>query len=322
MKISIVIPMYNAGTTINLLLDDLEKQVSKNFEVVIVDDFSRDNSVNIVERRLDKMRNVNLIKQPKNLGRSVARNEGLRLVTGDYVVFIDSDDRVSKFFISDFETLYNANPNSNLLITGWTNNLSAMKNGDIKFEADVLSRFELLNRTFLDKRVYYSLWNKAFRVETILQTNTLFQEFVYAEDLAFIVDFVVRTDKFNATATIDQLDYTWQVYDGNHVGMGSKTETNAIFDQNYKSMKYVLKRLFESDIEEKQVLINGVRYITLQHYVHYPNFRKRREFIKDFGGALITKVSIISKIRLIFNYFFGIRIERVLYAVYAGIKGK
>lgn len=322
MKISIVIPMYNAGTTINLLLDDLEKQVSKNFEVVIVDDFSRDNSVNIVERRLDKMRNVNLIKQPKNLGRSVARNEGLRLVTGDYVVFIDSDDRVSKFFISDFETLYNENPKSNLLITGWTNNLSAMKNDDIKFEADVLSRFELLNRTFLDKHVYYSLWNKAFRVEVILQTNTLFQEFVYAEDLAFIVDFVVRTDKFNATATIDQLDYTWQVYDGNHVGMDSKTETNAIFEQNYKSMKYVLKRLFESDIEEKQVLINAVRYITLQHYVHYPNFRKRTEFIKDFGGALLSKVSIISKLRLIFNYLFGIRIERFLYAIYADIKRK
>ncbi|WP_273730801.1 glycosyltransferase family 2 protein [Leuconostoc mesenteroides] len=322
MKISIVIPMYNAGTTINLLLDDLENQVSKNFEVVIVDDFSRDNSVHIVEHRLDKMRNVNLIKQPQNFGRSVARNEGLRLVTGDYVVFIDSDDRVSKFFISDFEALYNANPNSDLLITGWTNNLSAMKNRDIKFEADVLSRFELLNRSFLDKRVYYSIWNKAFRVGAILQTNTLFQEFVYAEDLAFIVDFVVRTNNFNATVNFDQVDYTWQVYDGNHVGMGSKTETNAIFEQNYKSMKYVFRRLFESDIEEKQVLINSIRYITLQHYVHYPNFRNRREFLKDFGGALRTKVSIVSKLRLIFNYLFGIKIERVLYAIYVGIKGK
>lgn len=90
--VSIIIPCYNREKYISQAIDSCLTQTYQNIEIIVIDDGSSDNSVRVVESYLPK---VSLIKQ-KNLGVSAARNRGIEASKGELLVFLDSDDWLSK----------------------------------------------------------------------------------------------------------------------------------------------------------------------------------------------------------------------------------
>ena len=97
MKLSIIIPTYNVEKHIRTTINSLIVQSEKKFEIIIVDDGSTDNTIEIVSSiiRESKRRNFELITKA-NGGVSSARNEGIRKARGKYVMFLDGDDYVAK----------------------------------------------------------------------------------------------------------------------------------------------------------------------------------------------------------------------------------
>lgn len=89
-KVSIVIPMHNSSKHIEECIDSVLNQTYENLEIIIVDDKSTDNSIEIVESKSDDR--IKIIKLTQNLGSAKARNTGTDAVTGDYICFLDSDD--------------------------------------------------------------------------------------------------------------------------------------------------------------------------------------------------------------------------------------
>lgn len=93
LKFSVVMPVYNRSQTVARALNSLRNQNYDNFEVIIVDDGSVDDSVSIIEAFLQDQR-FRLIRLPENCGVNVARNTGLANISADsqWVTFLDSDD--------------------------------------------------------------------------------------------------------------------------------------------------------------------------------------------------------------------------------------
>ena len=91
MKISIVLPVYNVYKYLKDNLDSLVSQTYKNIEIIYVDDESPDDSAKLIKEYQKKYSNIKLYSK-KNGGVSSARNYGLKKATGDYILFIDSDD--------------------------------------------------------------------------------------------------------------------------------------------------------------------------------------------------------------------------------------
>ena len=91
MKLSIIVPVYNVEKYINECIKSLLELTIDNFEIIVVDDGSKDKSISIV-----KSFNDNRIKiiYKKNGGLSSARNAGLKEAIGEYVAFVDSDDYI------------------------------------------------------------------------------------------------------------------------------------------------------------------------------------------------------------------------------------
>ena len=91
-KVSIVIPVYNADKYIRRCLDSILAQTLQDFEVILVDDCSQDNTVNVVQQYVSQDVRVRLICHGENLGPMVARAHGWQSALGDFIVFCDSDD--------------------------------------------------------------------------------------------------------------------------------------------------------------------------------------------------------------------------------------
>ena len=90
-KFSIVIPVYNACNTIVKTLNSCLNQTYKNFEILIIDDCSNDDTINIIKNNIN-LEKISIFQFKINKGVSMARNFGWEKATGDYIAFLDSDD--------------------------------------------------------------------------------------------------------------------------------------------------------------------------------------------------------------------------------------
>lgn len=90
--VSIIMPAYNCGDLIGITLDSVINQSYKNWEVIIVDDCSTDNTADVVHDYIRKFDRIRYYRLEKNSGAAVARNKAISLAEGKYMAFLDSDD--------------------------------------------------------------------------------------------------------------------------------------------------------------------------------------------------------------------------------------
>ena len=101
--ISIIVPIYNVSQYLEECLHSIQMQDYTDFEVICVDDGSKDNSADIALKFTESDKRFKLIRQP-NSGVSVARNTGIRHAHGTYICFVDADDMIAPSYLS---VLYN-----------------------------------------------------------------------------------------------------------------------------------------------------------------------------------------------------------------------
>ena len=97
--VSIIVPIYNTALFLDECLSSIKQQDYSDFEVLCIDDGSKDNSAEIVSRYVKMDKRFKLFQQ-ENAGVSVARNLGLENATGEYICFVDSDDSLSQDYLS------------------------------------------------------------------------------------------------------------------------------------------------------------------------------------------------------------------------------
>lgn len=91
MKISVIIPIYNAGKFIRKCLESVVNQMFTDFEVICIDDGSTDESSSILSEYASRYKNITVVQQ-KNMGQGPTRNRGVSLAVGKYIKFVDADD--------------------------------------------------------------------------------------------------------------------------------------------------------------------------------------------------------------------------------------
>ena len=91
-RTTVIIPAYNSGKTISRAIDSVLLQSVKDFEILIIDDASGDDTVEIVGKYAEDDARIRLYQQNTNRGAGIARSEGLKLARGKYIAFLDADD--------------------------------------------------------------------------------------------------------------------------------------------------------------------------------------------------------------------------------------
>lgn len=165
-KISIIIPVYNADKYLECMLDSILEQTFNDFELIAVNDGSTDNSLKILEQYKNKFLKFNIINQ-ENSGSYKARLAGIKEANGEYITILDCDDKIDTTFL---EELYNSikKENADISICGF--NRVEFETGHI-FSTEMCKHKKLTidiekNPEYLIQ-INTSLWNKLFRCEII-----------------------------------------------------------------------------------------------------------------------------------------------------------
>lgn len=91
--VSIIIPVYNASRFLEETINTIQKQTYSNWEAIFIDDCSSDNSYNLIKKYQKEDKRIKLIKNKTNSGTAVSRNNGIDHAEGDYLCFLDADDK-------------------------------------------------------------------------------------------------------------------------------------------------------------------------------------------------------------------------------------
>ena len=132
---SIITPTYNRGERIADVIESIEKQEFLNWELIIIDDGSKDNTKEVVLRYSKKNNRIKYIYQ-SNQERSVARNTGISAAKGDYICFLDSDDYFLPSHLKALASHIETNPEKQFFYTNLT-----IKSGD-KFSIPSMSTYK------------------------------------------------------------------------------------------------------------------------------------------------------------------------------------
>ena len=205
-SVSVIIPMFNAQRYISTCLDSLIAQTFQNFEVIVVDDCSTDNSAAIVQSYVERFGGrLKFTRTEKNSGTpGIPRNRGLLLSRGEYVFFMDSDD---KFAVANaVEVMFNYAKHFNADIVHLTKNYEATADGQIMCMGDnkalspdgkiiIEENLPLRVQRVIDGNFGYASWRYFIRRDLMLENDLFFPEVVAGEDQIFIRCLLFRSKR-------------------------------------------------------------------------------------------------------------------------------
>lgn len=165
-RVSIIIPYYNSENTIIRALESVIKQTYRDYEIILIDDGSTDNSHKIIDDFfLDNGGHKYIHLKQKNSGPSKARNEGVRVSSGEYIAFLDSDD---SWNYNKLELQMNfLGNNENIDILGCDYNI-IIENSILKKSKD--------RNAFLRVYFYNRLFKNFFSIPTVIIKKRVFEE--------------------------------------------------------------------------------------------------------------------------------------------------
>lgn len=259
-KISIIVPVYNSDKFLKKCLKSILNQTLKEIEVIVINDGSSDNSLNIIEELMITDNRIILINK-QNEGVSIARNTGISLARGKYILNIDSDDMVKKNYckemyeyaeekgvdilISDFFSVKN---NKNNYITDFYNPTSKIYSGSQYLEI------------FLKNNFKGYMCNKLILKELFIKNNLKFNSEVSIMEDALLLSQLIK--KSNKIGKLNKAYYFYLVHQSsatNNLSEKYFTNINRVF--NLMKMEIGNENL--NKIIDKRWCYNLLSYILL-----------------------------------------------------------
>lgn len=207
-KISIVVPIYNVENYLDKCISSIVNQTYGELEIILVDDGSKDNSSKICDEWKEKDSRIKVIHK-ENGGLSSARNAGLEVATGEYIMFEDSDDWLVNDIVEKCVARIE-NDDSDMVIFGYRKVDEEGKDlGNFTFGNDTYSREELseqLHKRILEMSFGYA-WNKLYRLAVIKESQVVNDgTIIDREDLYFNMSLLNHLNR------ISYLDYEGYCY--------------------------------------------------------------------------------------------------------------
>lgn len=221
-KISIIVPVYNTEKYLCECLKSIVNQTLKDIEIIVINDNSPDNSIEIITDFVKKDNRIVLIDKEKNEGVGKARNDGIKAAKGQFICFMDSDDMYPN--IEALEKLYLSAINNSVSIAGGRRERlysdgrivkddKTIKDGDTVFIADGLTEYA-------DYQYDYGYWCYIYNRELLIENRIEFPPYSRFQDPPFFVKAMIAAKSFYM---LDEYVYRYRYIDSDEKYTYKKT---------------------------------------------------------------------------------------------------
>ncbi|MBQ8894627.1 MAG: glycosyltransferase [Clostridia bacterium] len=293
MFFSIILPIYNVEKYLEQCIESILCQSFDDYELILVDDGSKDKSPSICDRYAEKDARIKVIHK-ENGGLSDARNVGTKLAQGFYIIYIDSDDYViSTSFLNDiYEQIKKTE--SDLILYKFSKYYDDTKKlADCTFSFDFINTFTNSDELWYElvkRDAYYGMaWIKAFRRKIVEENRIQFEKGLLGEDMDWYFDLVLHSK------TISAIDCSYIAYRQRSGSITTTIKLKNLTDFIYILEKWSAKIEQESlSAKKKQALMGALaKYysnllitytrITDPSKKKFKNQIKRLSFLLDYG---------------------------------------
>lgn len=309
---SIIIPVYNTEKYLERCLDSILQQTFDDYELILVDDGSKDSSSEICDRYTQKNQRIRVIHK-ENGGVSSARNMGIELMRGEYVWFVDSDDYIEPGSLLELaekikfsrKDLYVFNKNENA-------------------EEEMINLDEFMKKYYFTYKLGFELWNKLYATSIIKKNNLKFdEEEKIGEDLLFNINYYSCMG--NRISFISRNFYYYDIRQGSAMNTQSKqrlVQQMRLYDKvsfvlNDKLSQTSLQMLFLLHIISgiSQARLGGM---TAKEFSNMLDYKKYREVIANCKTVLKyffvnEKASVLGRCK-IYLFLFFMQTGKYIYA--------
>ena len=263
-EISIIIPAYNCGDQIKTIVNSILSQKFQDFELIIINDKSTDNTLDILRALAKTDNRIKIINQLKNGGASIARNKGIQKSRGKYIIFFDADDDITPTTITKLYDTITSN-NSELAVGGFT--VQSYRGDNLINSVDVCANqlppqepnepweLYILKLLGLDGRLY-QVWNKIYLSSIIKDNKIQFQPGInFGEDFIFNLNYLSHM-----TGKIQFILEPLYLYKQNLEG-GTFSKSSLIYNnrlQNYCELEKFVAKIPKSI--KKDSLLSWIKY--------------------------------------------------------------
>lgn len=179
-NVSVIVPVFNSSEYIGTALDSIINQDFDSFEIIVIDDGSSDNSLEIINNKLNDIDIPNTVFHQENQGVSAARNKGIELSNGDYLVFVDADDYIEQNHLKE---LYNGKTDFSLIQI-------VKKEGDNISKPHVYTQEVISAKEFIEMelkmQIPFNFVQLMYKSDIIKNNSIKFStDYIYGEDTYF-----------------------------------------------------------------------------------------------------------------------------------------
>ena len=297
--ISVIIPIWNSGTVLDECLSSLVSQTEKDWECLLIDDGSEDNSFQICSHWSEFDRRFKVFQQD-HLGVSAARNRGIQESAGDYLVFVDSDDTMAPTCL---ENLISPLP-ADLVIGGYCRCFPDSNEEDAHFlpvsrvTFKITPKHEAVFADLNDKFLLYSSWAKLFNANIIKHNRIQFPENrSLGEDLEFNYQYLNFVDSLSC---ITDCIYFYHIRKNNE-SLSSKRRPG----QFYSDLEQwrIIKSFSETHgvIQKEMAIVLAKRLWEIVYdslLLHCPSMRYGFSYFRDVLS--IPEISYLTKYKSVY----------------------
>lgn len=247
-KISIIISVYNAEKYLDKCLKSVVDNKSKDVEILVINDGSTDDSLEIIKEYSRKDERISVINLPQNKGLGFGRNIGIGESRGEYIMFVDSDDWIEKDTISVIK--YEIDDKTDLLVFGSREIHYERRKKGKPLTVDTIPQIDNKNPEYFRSALMTvdgfkpTVWCYLFSKQLILEKGIKFPETIYFEDIPFTTKILFHAKKVKL---IRKVLYNYRV---RHDSITRKVSTRKIND-NFTAHNLVREFLIEKGVMEK-----------------------------------------------------------------------
>lgn len=308
---SICIPVYNMQNYIEISLSSVLNQSFRDFEIVIINDFSLDNSEKIISKMKINNTKIRVINHKENLGIYISRVDAIKNAKGKYIIFLDPDDLFSNQnllrYLYDYNSIYNEDIiEFTVIIKEETENklyypLENRRNHFHNFEEKIIHHPELSNILYYENN-YYSdiicrcIWNKMIRKDVLDKSINFLRSRIYEnEHFDFAEDTIINILNFEFASNYSNLDLIGYMYNIRKDSMShsnKKEETYLKMGYNmflFYKLFFIYIKSFNKDLNYLYFDLRAFDYYLNYIKIYNSSFLKRKEIIKFYKTLLKEK---------------------------------